>query len=116
VLTGPTLSPLARLAMNRVAPRLGVPKDVPGPPKRFAQGIGAAITTAAAVLALGFGAHAAADVLLVALAGAAGLESIFAFCLGCSVFAGLMRLGLVPRAICEECADIWLRPGMSREA
>src|SRR5919108_785994 len=90
VLTGPTLSPLARLAMNHVAPRLGAPKHVPGPPKRFAQGMGAAITTAAAVLALGLGAHVAADVLLVALAAAAGLESIFALCLGCRIFAGLM--------------------------
>jgi hypothetical protein len=111
VLTGPTLSPLARLAMNHVAPRLGAPKHVPGPPKRFAQGMGAAITTAAAVLALGLGAHVAADVLLVALAAAAGLESIFAFCLGCTVFAGLMRAGVVPASVCEECADIWSRPG-----
>src|ERR671935_2134589 len=110
VLTGPRLSPLGRLAMKVVAPRLGAPKHVAGPPKRFAQGMGAAITTAAAVLALGLGAHVAADVLLVALAAAAGLESIFAFCLGCTVFAGLMRAGVVPASVCEECADIWSRP------
>ena len=63
VLTGPRLSPLGRVAMTVVAPRLGPPKYVAGPPKRFAQGMGAAITTAAAVLALGFGATTAADVL-----------------------------------------------------
>src|SRR5512132_3785588 len=51
-LTGPTLSPLGRLASQVVAPRLGAPKPVPGPPKRFAQALGAAITTSAAVLAL----------------------------------------------------------------
>ena len=47
VLTGPTLSPLGRLATRVVAPKLGEPKYVPGPPKRFAQGMGAAFTTTA---------------------------------------------------------------------
>jgi hypothetical protein len=37
---------------------------------------------------------------------AAGLESIFAICLGCQVFAGLMRVGLIPESVCEECADV----------
>jgi hypothetical protein len=110
VLTGPTLSPLGRVAMRGVAPRLGEPRYVPGPPKRFAQGIGAALTTAAAVLALGFGADAAADVLTAMLVVAATLESVFALCLGCQIFAGLMRLGLVPEETCERCADIWARP------
>jgi len=103
VLTGPTLSPLGRLAMKVVAPRLGDPKYVPGPPKRFAQGMGAAVTTTAAILALA-GATTAADVLLAMLVVAAGLESIFAFCLGCQVFAVLMRAGLVPDSICLDCA------------
>jgi hypothetical protein len=106
VLTGPTLSPLGRFATKVAAPRLGAPKYVPGPPKRFAQGMGAAITTAAAILALGFGAHAAADVLLAALALAAGLESILALCLGCQIFSGLMRAGLIPEAVCAECANV----------
>src|SRR4051812_13547618 len=77
VLTGPTLSPLGQLATRVVAPRLGTPRYVSGPPKRFAQGMGAAITTAAAVLALA-GATTGADVLLAMLVIAAGLESIFA--------------------------------------
>ena len=47
VLTGPRLSPLGQVATRLVAPRLGMPKLVPGPPKRFAQGIGAVVTTAA---------------------------------------------------------------------
>ena len=42
VLTGPTLSPLGRFASRIAAPRLGPPKEVSGPPKRFAQGMGAA--------------------------------------------------------------------------
>jgi hypothetical protein len=107
VLTGPTLSPLGRVAMRVVGPRLGAPKYVAGPPKRFAQGMGAAFTTSAAVLALGFGADTAADVLTVLLVVAATLESVFALCLGCQVFALLMRAGLVPEETCERCANIW---------
>ena len=86
VLTGPRLSPLGRVAMRVVAPRLGPPRYVAGPPKRFAQGMGAAVSTVAAVLALGFGADTAADVLIAALVVAATLESVFAFCLGCQIF------------------------------
>jgi len=111
VLTGPTLSPLGRLATAVIAPRLGAPKPVAGPPKRFAQGMGAVMTVAAAVIALGHPSHVsvAADVLLGMLIVAAGLESIAGFCIGCRVFAGLMRLGLVPDEVCEECANIGLR-------
>jgi hypothetical protein len=106
VLTGPKLSPLGWLAMNVVAPRLGPKKYVPGPPKRFAQGMGAVMSTGALVLALPLGLHTAADAVLGAFVIAAGLESIFAYCLGCKVFAALMRVGLVPDSVCEECADI----------
>jgi hypothetical protein len=106
VLTGPTLSPLGRLAMRGVAPRLGPPKYVPGPPKRFAQGMGAVFSTTAAVLALGVGALGAADVLVALLVAAATLESVFAVCLGCQIFGVLMRAGLVPADTCERCADI----------
>jgi hypothetical protein len=107
VLAGPTLSPLGRLASSVVAPRLGSQKPVPGPPKRFAQAMGAALTTAAAIAALAFAARGVADVLLVMLILAAGLESIFAFCVGCRIFGLLMRVGVVPEAVCAECADIW---------
>jgi hypothetical protein len=109
VASGPTLSPLGRLASDVIAPRLGAAKPVPGPPKRFAQGLGAAISLAAAIAALGFGDDALATVLLAALVLASGLESIFALCLGCQAFALLMRVGLVPRRVCLECADIWAR-------
>jgi hypothetical protein len=106
LLTGPTLSPLGRLATGVVAPRLGTPRYVSGPPKRFAQGMGAVMSTAGAVLALS-GAHTAATVVLIVLIAAATLESVFAFCLGCKVFGLLMRAGVVPSDVCAECADIW---------
>jgi Domain of unknown function (DUF4395) len=109
VLTGPTLSPLGWVAQNVVAPRLGDRKPVPGPPKRFAQGMGAVMSTAALVLGLILGAAAAADALLVLLVMAAGLESIFAYCLGCKIFALLMEAGVIPDEVCAECADIRLR-------
>ncbi len=108
VLTGPRLSPLGALASRVVAPRLGAPRTVPGPPKRFAQGMGAAMTTAA-VVAFALGASGVVEALLVLLVLAAGLESILAFCLGCRVFGLLMRAGVVPADVCAECADIRAR-------
>jgi Domain of unknown function (DUF4395) len=107
VLTGPTLSPLARLAMKLMA---GNPKHVPGPPKRFAQGMGAAMTSVATVLWL-TGETTAAGVFVAMLVVAATLESVFAICLGCQIFGVLMRAGLIPEAICAECADITLARG-----
>ncbi len=109
VLTGPTLSPLGWAAQNVIAPRLGPKKPVPGSPKRFAQGMGAVMATAALVLGLILGQDTAADVILGLFVIAAGLESIFAVCLGCHMFLLLMRAGLIPEAVCEECADISLR-------
>jgi hypothetical protein len=110
VLTGPTASPLGQLVTRVITPRLSVtPKPVPGPPKRFAQGIGAVLSISAAVLALGFGQITIAYVLLGLLIVAATLESVFAICLGCKIFAVLMRVGLIPENVCVECNNIWLR-------
>jgi Domain of unknown function (DUF4395) len=109
VLTGPTLSPLGWSAQNVVAPRLGERKPVAGPPKRFAQGMGAVISTAALVFGLVLGHHVVADILLAMLVLASGLESIFAYCVGCQIFALLMRVGVIPAEVCAECADISLR-------
>jgi Domain of unknown function (DUF4395) len=112
VLTGPTLSPLGQFVTRVLTPRLRIaPTYVPGPPKRFAQAMGVAFTVPAAVLALVFGDQTAADVLLALIVVAATLESVFAFCIGCRVFAVLMRAGVIPRAVCESCNDIGARPG-----
>jgi Domain of unknown function (DUF4395) len=106
VLTGPTLSPLGWMAQNQIAPRLGAKKPVAGPPKRFAQGMGAAMATLALILWLVVGSHVATDVVLGLFVVAAGLESIFGYCLGCQVFGLLMRAGLIPEEVCAECADL----------
>src|SRR5664280_1386204 len=92
VLTGPTLSPLGQFATRFAAPRLGTAHPVAGPPKRFAQAIAAV-----------------AQALLVVIIVAAVLESVFADCIGCKVFAGLMRLGLIPAETCAACANITVR-------
>jgi hypothetical protein len=108
VFTGPTLSPLGRLATSVIAPRLGAPKPVPGPPKRFAQGMGAVMASAGAIVALGFGVDLVGIVFLALIVLASFLESAFAICLGCEVFALLMRAGVIPASVCAECADIGL--------
>lgn len=107
VASGPRFSPLGLLATRVVAPRLPVePKLVPGPPKRFAQAIGAACTVTASILYFGFGASTAALVVIGILTIAASLEAFLGFCLGCWMFARLMRWGLIPEDVCEECNDI----------
>jgi hypothetical protein len=110
VLTGPKLSPLGLFATRVAAPRLGEPKLVAGPPKRFAQAMGVTMSLAAVVLYFGLGLETAAWAVTGVLAGAAFLESAFALCLGCQIFAVLMRLGVIPEETCERCANIWGEP------
>jgi hypothetical protein len=107
VLTGPRLSPLALLVTRVIVPRLPVPaRPVPGPPKRFAQGIGATLSLTAVVLYFGFGLHTAAFAVVGLITVAALLESVFAYCLGCKMFALLMRAGIIPADVCVRCADV----------
>jgi len=108
VLAGPRFSPLARLAV-RAAPAFGPPRDVPGPPKRFAQAVGLLFSGSAAMAALLFSAPAVATVLVGVLVAFALLEALVGFCAGCVAFAALMRVGVIPRRTCEACADLRLR-------
>jgi hypothetical protein len=106
-LTGPTLSPLALAATRIVTPRLDVVhRYSPGPAKRFAQTVGAVLTTTATILWFAAGAHVAALALVGAVAVFATLESAFAVCVGCKAFYLGMRLGLVPPHVCEDCARV----------
>jgi hypothetical protein len=110
VLTGPRLSPLGLIATRLVAPSLPrPPKPVAGPPKRFAQAMGATLSTTALVLWYGFGLSTATWAVVATIALAAFLESVFAICIGCTVFGFLMRAGVIPEAVCAACADISLR-------
>jgi hypothetical protein len=108
VLFGPRISPFGVLSVKVLTPLLGKKRLVPGPPKRFAQGIGAALSTAAAIL-FAAGLAPVAWVLLVALIAAASLEAFAGFCLGCAIFGLLQRRGLIPEDVCEACNNISLR-------
>jgi len=106
VLTGPKLSPLGQLATRVLTPASkGEGRLVPGPPKRFAQGIGLVFSLGASIAWLS-GADVVAIVLIAALTVAASLEAFAGFCLGCTIFGQLMRLGVIPESICEDCNDI----------
>jgi len=105
VASGPRLSPLGQIATRIVAPRLGEPTMVAGPPKRFAQLIGALFTATASILVLA-GAVGAAQVVIGLLVVAAGLEGFGGVCLGCIMFSQLMKVGVIPESVCVECADL----------
>ena len=113
VSTGPAFSPLALLATKVLTPRIKTDhRMVAGPPKRFAQFVGLVFTSTAAVLwLLDFG--VASRVVATALVAAAVLESVFAICLGCIMFSWMMRLGVIPQRVCEECNNLQLRASTS---
>ncbi len=102
--SGPRFSLLGRLATQVIAPRLGPPSLVPGPPKRFAQAIGLALTTVATVAAYGLAAPGLALGLVAVLLVFASLESIIGLCAGCWLFGLLMRAGVIPADVCDECS------------
>ena len=106
VATGPTLSPMGMLATRLIAPRIAEPRPVPGPPKRFAQMVGLAFSSTALLLHFVVGLPLAATGVLALLTVFASLEAFLGFCAGCFVFNLLMRWGLVPRSVCEECLAV----------
>jgi hypothetical protein len=109
VLTGPKLSPLGQLVTKQITPRLPFrEKPVAGPPKRFAQGMGVAFSGSALVLML-TGHWFAAQLVLGLLIFAASLEGFAGYCLGCKIFGILMRVGIVPESVCEECMNVGAR-------
>ena len=106
VLAGPRFSPLGRLVTEVITPRLrGDHRLVPGPPKRFAQGVGL-VFSGGALLAWALGAPVVSVVLIVGLVVAASLEAFAGVCLGCIVFGYLMRWGIIPASVCESCNDL----------
>jgi Domain of unknown function (DUF4395) len=107
VLAGPKISPLALFVTRVAVPRLPfAERPTPGPPKRFAQGIGATLSLAAVIAHFVLGLDSLAYAFVAAIAAAASLESFVGFCLGCWIFRLLMRTGVIPESICEACADI----------
>lgn len=110
VVAGPRLSPMAQLTLKVVIPVLKLPyRPIAGPPKRFAATIGVAFSVTAIVLHFGFGLTGISYGVLGALILAAGLEAVFGYCLGCKAFSILMKFGIIPASICEDCANFDLR-------
>lgn len=107
VVTGPTLSPLGQFVTRLATPRVESAlrrrnpgfrsRQVPGPPKRFAQAIGFGVTATASVAWL-LGAPEVAIVLVAVLTVAATLEAAFAVCLGCIAHSAIWG--------CADCDDI----------
>ena len=108
VAAGPRYSPFGQLATRVIAPRFGPAKLVPGPPKRFAQSIGATLSVAALVTFYA-GEPTASWVLVALITAAALLESVLGICLGCLIFGRLQTLGVIPASVCEACNDVRLR-------
>ena len=105
---GPRYSPFGQLSVRVIAPRIGPARLVPGPPKRFAQGIGVFFSVAALVTFYA-GVPVLPWVLVAFITVAATLESVFGICLGCTIFGRLQALGVIPASVCEACNDIRLR-------
>jgi hypothetical protein len=97
---GPRFSPLGRAAAW-VAPRLWDLRLVAGPPKRFAQGIGAlCLLSASALLLAGWSSLAWGVAGLVAMF--ATLESAFGFCMGCWLYGHVLQRRAGP-VLCDDC-------------
>lgn len=107
---GPGASPVALGVQRFVRPRVSALKrPTPGIPKRFAAGVGAALTSVAAILwILGLADPVVVTIGFIMVVFPA-LEAIVGLCVGCKVFGVLMKLGVVPPEICLECADLSLR-------
>ncbi|GAA2157733.1 uncharacterized protein DUF4395 [Humibacillus xanthopallidus] len=113
---GPKASPIAQLVNRWIRPAVPAAKrPTAGPPKRFAATIGAVMTIAATALWLvhlatgSAGASTGVVVIGAVMVLFPLLEAAFGFCVGCRLFAVLMRLGLVPEEVCLDCADITRR-------
>ena len=120
VAAGPRFDPLGLLVTRVITPRLPIAERLtPGPPKRFAQSIGAVFTVSAhgAVLRVRpdrrrLRADRRAGRVRHPRVGAAAS----AWAARCSPL--LMRVGVIPESVCEECNDLslrWARLGASAD-
>ena len=105
VSSGPKISPLALFVTKLIVPRLNFKeKLVPGPPKRFAQGIGLIFSLFTAITFVA-NLNSISILLISILILFAALEAFIGFCAGCKVFKLLMNIGLIPNDVCEKCSN-----------
>ena len=100
------LIPLALFVTKFLVPKLNFQeKLVPGPPKRFAQGVGL-IFSLSTVVTFVFGFVNFSIILISVLTLFACLEAFMGFCAGCKVFKILMYLKIIPEEVCERCSNL----------
>tara|TARA_B100001996_G_C18625577_1_gene579609 strand:- start:182 stop:685 length:504 start_codon:yes stop_codon:yes gene_type:complete len=105
VSSGPKVSPLALFVTKFLVPKLNKREIlVPGPPKRFAQGVGLLFSTFTIIFFF-LGLNLISVTLLSVLIVFASLEAFLGFCAGCKAFKMLMNIGLIPENVCEKCAN-----------
>jgi hypothetical protein len=105
VSSGPKVSPLALFVTKFLVPKLNRTENlVPGPPKRFAQGVGLFFSIFTTVFFL-LGLNIVALIFISTLILFASLESFLGFCAGCKVFKFLMYIGFIPANTCKKCAN-----------
>jgi hypothetical protein len=94
---GNSKHPYGFIFKKLVRPRLGAPKELEDPrPPQFAQLIGLIVAGAGVVLYL-VGIQGGLVIAAGAAFIAAFLNAAFAFCLGCQIYVGLQRLGLIKK-------------------
>jgi hypothetical protein len=112
VIAGPRLSPLALLSTRVITPRITGPhRFVAGPPKRFAQGLGAVATSASVIAYYVADWEAVAWTIAGIIVVLATLEFALRICIGCLIYARLVRAGAIRGSDCPECADVRLAVG-----
>jgi hypothetical protein len=107
---GPTMSPLAQVAMRWLRPLVdALPQRTAGAPKRFAATVGALLTTAAFVLSMVWSVSGSEGLRQVVFALGSimvvfpALEALAGVCIGCVFYTHLMRVGLTRPEACLDC-------------
>jgi len=103
---GPKFEPFALITSRYLVPKLGI-SFIPtaGPPKRFAQLIGF-IFALTSIILFQLDLFPIYRIVLSILVFFASLESFVGWCAGCFFFGLLMKVGIIPKEICEKCNNL----------
>jgi hypothetical protein len=99
---GPKFSPLATIGRQIVPKRLQG-EVVSSTPKRFAARLGFMMFATASIFWTGFGMQLVGQILVATVMVLATLEAVAGFCLGCVMYAQLVKAGLLNGNDCPTC-------------